>query len=103
MGNDTKKDIKYGSEAHPALRERWTTILTTVLNRDTRKELIELYPPPINFKTLRKPAINEEIIPLMNDTSLKTDKYQYLIQKYISAGLSANAKALTLIINKNQL
>ena len=100
MGSETKKDIKYDSEAHPALREGWASILTTGLDRNTRKDIIELYPPPINFKTLREPAINEKIIPLINDTSLKRDKYQSLIQKYISAGLAANTKALALIINE---
>ncbi|XP_050313013.1 uncharacterized protein LOC126748058 [Anthonomus grandis grandis] len=106
LGTDPNDIISEGIELHPALVSRWSNIIKCGLDKQERLDLTKKYLVPKNLKTLEAPDLNEEILKILSQDTLKKDKYLAIIQSQLGASLAALGSSLNKILgqeNNDQL
>lgn len=86
---------------HPALVARWSKILESGLDKEDRVNLVKKYPPPKNLDSLRAPEVNEEIVQILSQETLRKDKYLTIAQSQLCAATSAIGLSLNRILNED--
>ncbi|EFA11977.1 Copia protein-like Protein [Tribolium castaneum] len=70
-------------------------------NVNVKTALLGKYQTSINYKLLKAPEINPEILPVLADIQIKKDKYQRLAHSQLGVGLTSLGEALTLLLKQS--
>ncbi|CAG9759856.1 unnamed protein product [Ceutorhynchus assimilis] len=100
LGEVTNSNSVFGPPVHTDLKSRWENIIENGLSADTKKSLIEKYPPPENFQVLSPPILNQEIVNAINSSVQKRDERLTLLQKQMDAVLAAIGTAITNLLQE---
>lgn len=80
------------------LATRWESYLSSGIDKESRKKLIEQYNVPTNCKYLKAPTLNPEVEALMSPADIKKDKFLTNLQEILGKGITAGGEALTKIL-----
>lgn len=89
-------------ELHKAVSTRWENILNVGLDNKIKQELMEKYPSPSNLKELKAPILNQEVLPVISNYTLKKDKYQIFDQNQLSAGITAIGAGINILLENTE-
>lgn len=95
LGDDNTPTKLVGDPIHATLACRWTNILTSGLDGNTRDALSNKYLPPENCKHLTPPKLNPEVKVAISDSVSRRDARLSGLQQQLGASLSAIGVALT--------
>lgn len=89
-----------GTEISTDLATRWESYLSSELDKEGRKKLMEKWMAPSNCKYLKRPELNPEVKALINPADLKKDKLLLNLQTVIGKAVTAQITALAKILEK---
>lgn len=98
LGETPSKEKALGPKIHNDLSVRWNHILTSGLQKETRKELLEKYLIPENCTNIDAPVLNPETKAALSEILLKKDKSLETKQKQRAAAISCLGQALTRLL-----
>ncbi|CAH0723416.1 unnamed protein product, partial [Brenthis ino] len=99
LGEDNIEEPEYGESIHDDLAKRWLPIIKKGLSKDIKEKLNKEYLVPENFKLLRPPTLNTEIITALAETVKSRDKKLKTNQQQLAMGITAANKALHLLLS----
>ncbi|KAJ8909299.1 hypothetical protein NQ315_011258 [Exocentrus adspersus] len=95
LGEDKTIEISFAAPLHPDVASRWTYILSSGLEEQSRDNLMEKYLSPENCPLLNAPTVNPEVKAAVQEAILRRDARLAHLQQQIGASLSAIGLALT--------
>ncbi|XP_047038594.1 bromodomain-containing protein 4-like [Helicoverpa zea] len=99
LGIDPSAAVEYGPNINDELASRLSYLVTSGLDKDIRKELLQKYLVPINCKHLSAPQLNPEIKAATPEYVQKRDKSIEMNQKEIAAAITCVGQIITTQIN----
>lgn len=99
LENDDENE-QNGLERNPALPEPWLQISKSGHPEEKIEELIKKYPIPSNLKALQPTELDPKLKALLGKSALEDDNRLVLLQKQLSAGITALGICLTELIIK---
>ncbi|KAJ8915869.1 hypothetical protein NQ315_015480 [Exocentrus adspersus] len=100
LGANSSNENTEGPEIAPALH--WELYLSTGLDRDSRKKLMDQWKIPSNCKYLKAPVLNQEVQVLLSSVNFKKDNFQQNIQEIIGKAITAESSALTKLLSQKE-
>ncbi|KAJ8974148.1 hypothetical protein NQ317_003085 [Molorchus minor] len=100
--NPLNKNVE-GPELAPDLASRWESYLSSGIEKESRKKLIEKYNPPSNCKYLKAPTLNPEVEVLLATADNKKDKFLKNLQELMGKGITAGGEALTKLLTQRDI
>ncbi|KAJ8913473.1 hypothetical protein NQ315_013853 [Exocentrus adspersus] len=95
LGEDKTIEKSFAAPLHPDVASRWTYILSSGLEEQSRDNLMEKYLSPENCPLLNAPTVNPEVKAAVQEAILRRDARLAHLQQQIGASLSAIGLALT--------
>ncbi|KAJ8916132.1 hypothetical protein NQ315_004499 [Exocentrus adspersus] len=102
LGTNPSNENTEGPEIAADLALHWESYLSTGLDRDSRKKLMDQWKIPSNCKYLKAPALNQEVQALLSSVDLKKDNFQQNIQDIVGKGITAESFALTKLLSQRE-
>nr|CAI5823020.1 unnamed protein product [Callosobruchus analis] len=90
---------RYESES---IAVRWSSYLSTGLDRETKVKLLEKYKIPQNCKIVGGPKLNQELEAMLTPLELKKNNFLLELQALVGKGLVAIEKVLSNLIEKKR-
>lgn len=88
-----KTNIKINEE----LKVRWEKLLQEGIQEGEKKQYMDIYPRNTNLYT-EAPKLNLEILPLINDVTMKRDAHFTVTQNSVGSAITAIAAAVSMIL-----
>lgn len=101
LGADPSVSKSCGNNIQKDLAIRYTHIVTSGLDKELRKELLEKYLPPGNCALVDAPVLNPEIKAAVTDIVIKRDKAIFDKQKQTASAISSVSEAITVMLSKD--
>ncbi|KAJ8914276.1 hypothetical protein NQ315_011010 [Exocentrus adspersus] len=89
-----------GAEIANDLAIRWESYLSSGLDKDGRRKLMDQWLAPRNCKQLKGPELNPEVQMLLTAADLRKDKFQLNLQTLIGKAVTAQSTALAKILEQ---
>lgn len=102
LGDDNPKDKPFSDPLQGDVASRWTHILATGLDEETRNKIINKYVTPENCPLMNPPNVNPEVKVAVPESVLKRDARLAQLQQQVGASLSAVGLALTNMLKENE-
>lgn len=92
---DNNTDTSIGSPVHSLIGERWSSIFSNGLSKESREILLKKYPVPQNVQMAKAPTLNTEIRHVIPASAVKRDDYQFVTQRVVEALVAALANLVS--------
>ncbi|KAI5651343.1 hypothetical protein NE865_00587 [Phthorimaea operculella] len=88
LGNPKGKEEVFGPKIPEEIAKRWGRVLVDGLTKEQKQEIIEKSLIPDNFRLVKAPLLNQEIIPVLSEAARNRDKLLEKSQNQLGLGIS---------------
>ncbi|KAJ2953551.1 hypothetical protein O0L34_g1153 [Tuta absoluta] len=88
LGNPKGKEEVFGPKIPEEISKRWGRVLVDGLTKEQKQNIIEKCLIPDNFRLVKAPLLNQEIIPVLSDAAKNRDKLLEKSQNQLGLGIS---------------
>ncbi|XP_071653336.1 uncharacterized protein [Temnothorax longispinosus] len=92
---DNNTDTSIGSPVHNLIGEKWSSIFSNGLSKESKETLLKKYPVPQNVLMAKAPTLNTEIRHVIPASAVKRDDYQVATQRVVEALVAALANLVS--------